>query len=216
MAQPVDSSDLKSKLRFHGESVYGPWSMAGPLRLGFAFAANLGSEFWPDLKRNILRRKPCLGPNPRRKGLTMSLHIEQREREGIIILDLKGPLTLGHGGLELRDRLPALRQSGKVNILLNFKDVSHIDSTGLGTLVFGLARLRKAGGRLALVNLDRSHLELFLLTKLTIAFEFFDGEHDAVNSFFQDRALRRFDILNFVQHEDGRDSDHANRFEAAC
>jgi hypothetical protein len=25
----------------------------------------------------------------------MSLHIEQRERDGIIILDLKGPLTLG-------------------------------------------------------------------------------------------------------------------------
>ena len=72
-----------------------------------------------------------------------------------------------------------------------------------GHLVFGLARLRKAGGRLALVNLNRSHLELFLLTKLAIAFEFFDDEQDAVNSFFPDRALKRFDILNFVQHEDG-------------
>ena len=78
----------------------------------------------------------------------MNLHIEQREREGIVILDLKGPLTLGHGDLELRDRLPALHQSGKVSILLNLKDVSEIDSTGLGTLVFGLARLRKTGGRL--------------------------------------------------------------------
>ena len=28
IAQPVDSLDLKSKLRFHGESVYGPWSIA--------------------------------------------------------------------------------------------------------------------------------------------------------------------------------------------
>ena len=36
----------------------------------------------------------------------MSLHIEQREREGIVILDLKGPLTLGHGDLELRDTAP--------------------------------------------------------------------------------------------------------------
>src|ERR1035441_5703792 len=33
----------------------------------------------------------------------MSLHIEQRESEGIVILDLKGPLTLGHGDLDLRD-----------------------------------------------------------------------------------------------------------------
>src|ERR1039457_2912262 len=106
----------------------------------------------------------------------MSLHIEQRESEGIVILDLKGPITLGHGDLELRDRLPSLHQSGMVNIVLNLKDVTDIDSTGLGTWVFGLARLRKAGGRLVLLNLNRSHLELFLFPRLAIAFELFDEE----------------------------------------
>ena len=134
----------------------------------------------------------------------MSLHIEQREKEGIIILDLKGPLTLGHGDLELRDRLPALHQSGKVNIILNLQDVSEIDSTGLGTLVVGLARLRKSGGRLALANLNRAHLELFLLTKLSIAFEIFNDEQEALSSFFPGRALQRFDVLNFIQDEVGR------------
>jgi anti-sigma B factor antagonist len=136
----------------------------------------------------------------------MNLHIEQREVEGIAVLDLKGPLTLGHGDLELRDRLPSLPQSGQVNIILNLEHVSEIDSTGLGTLVFGLARLRKAGGRLALVNLDRSHLELFLLTKLAIAFEFFEDEQDAVNSFFPGRALKRFDVLRLVEDESGASS----------
>src|ERR1039457_6037309 len=92
----------------------------------------------------------------------MSLHIEQRESEGIVILDLKGPLTSGHGDLELRDRLSVLHQSGNINIVLNLKDVSHIDSTGLGTLVFGLARLRQASGKLALANVNRAHLKLFL------------------------------------------------------
>jgi len=144
----------------------------------------------------------------------VSLHIEQRESDGIVILDLKGPLTLGHGDLELRERLPALHQSGKVNIVLNLKDVSEIDSTGLETLVFGLARLRKAGGRLALANLNRSHLALFLLTKLAIAFEFFDNEQDAVDSFFPDRALKRFDILGFVQRE--ARSNRSAVSEAAC
>jgi anti-sigma B factor antagonist len=137
----------------------------------------------------------------------MGLHIEQRESEDIVVLDLKGPLTSGHADLELRDRLIALHRSGKVNIVLNLKDVSHIDSTGLGVLVFGLARLLKAGGRLALANLNRSHLRLFLLTRLAIAFEFFGDERDAVNSFFPDRALKPFDVLNFVQHEHDRNSD---------
>jgi anti-sigma B factor antagonist len=58
------------------------------------------------------------------------------------------------------------------------------------------------------VNLNRAHLECFLLTKLTIAFEFFDDEQEAVDSFFPDRAVKPFDILNFVQHEAGRISDH--------
>ena len=135
----------------------------------------------------------------------MSLHIEQRESEGIVILDMKGPLTLGEGDLELRDRLAALNESGKVNIILNLKEVTDIDSTGLGTLVFGLARLGRAGGRLALLNVNRAHLKLFLLTKLALAFEFFDDEQDAINSFFPDRALKHFDILDFVEHESNRE-----------
>ncbi len=132
----------------------------------------------------------------------MSLHIEQREREGITILDMKGQLTFGHGDSQLRHRLIALRQAGRVNIVLNLKDVTGIDSTGLGTLVFGLARLRKNNGGLALLNVNRSHLELFVLTRLAIAFEFFEEEQEAMNSFFPDRAVKHFDILTFVQRED--------------
>jgi anti-anti-sigma factor len=73
----------------------------------------------------------------------MSLYIEQRESDGIIILDLTGPF-FGSGDLELCNRLAARHQSGKISILLNLRDVSHIDSAGLGTLVFGLAKPRKA------------------------------------------------------------------------
>jgi anti-sigma B factor antagonist len=148
-------------------------------------------------------------------GFTMSLEIEQREADGIIILELNGPLTLGHGDGELRDRLAALRQSDKVNIVLNLKEVNHIDSTGLGTLVFGLAGLRKAGGRLALVSVNQSHVQLFLLTKLAMTFEFFGDEQDAVNSFFPGRALKLFDILDFVQHEEARGPHRELRSEAA-
>jgi len=68
--------------------------------------------------------------NPR--GYTR-LHIKQRESEGVVILDLEGTLTLVHGDLELRDKLDALCQSGKVNIVLNLRQVNQIDSTGLGT-----------------------------------------------------------------------------------
>ncbi|SPF50808.1 Anti-sigma factor antagonist [Candidatus Sulfopaludibacter sp. SbA4] len=146
----------------------------------------------------------------------MSLHIQQRDNEGIVILDLKGQLTFGPGDLELRQRLLSLHRSGKVNIVLNLKDAGEIDSTGLGTLVFALARLCKAGGGLALLNVKRSHLKLFLLTRLAIAFDFFDDEQDAVNSFFPDRALKRFDVLDFVQHQDDHSPKDSARSAATC
>jgi hypothetical protein len=66
----------------------------------------------------------------------MRLQIEQRERKGIVILDLKGPRTLGLGYLGLRDRLAVLHASGKVNIIVNLQEVAETDSTGLGALVF--------------------------------------------------------------------------------
>jgi anti-sigma B factor antagonist len=146
----------------------------------------------------------------------MSLQIEEREKEGIVILDLKGSLTLGDGDLALRQRLAGLHQSGKINIVLDLKEVAEIDSTGLGTLVFGLAKLRKAGGRLALLKVNRAHLKLFLLTRLALAFEFFADEQDAVNSFFPDRALKPFDVLEFVQHENDPNSKDDAPGEPAC
>jgi anti-sigma B factor antagonist len=146
----------------------------------------------------------------------LNLHIEQRENDGIVILDLKGHLTIGNADAALRDKLVALHQAGKVNIVLNLKDISEIDSTGLGTLVFGLARLRQAGGNLALASVDKKHLQLFVLTKLALAFEFFENEHDAEDSFFPDRAVKKFDILNFVQTELDGPATPITGTEATC
>ena len=49
------------------------------------------------------------------------------------------------------------------------------------------------------MNLNRSHLEIFLLTRLANVFELFDDEQDAVNSFFPGREIKGFDILQFVK-----------------
>jgi len=54
------------------------------------------------------------------------------------------------------------------------------------------------------------------LTRLAIAFEFFDDEQNAVNSFSPDRVVKTHDVHSFVEHEDDRQSDHDASFEAAC
>ena len=71
----------------------------------------------------------------------MGLQIEQRERENMVIFDLKGRLVLGHEDISLLQRLLFLRDSRHRKIILNFIEVSDIDSSGLDTLAFGSTRL---------------------------------------------------------------------------
>ncbi len=129
----------------------------------------------------------------------MALEIRERQREGIIILDLHGRITAGEDAAHLRETLRGLAAEGKTRVILNLQHVDYIDSTGLGTLVMGFTTLRKAGGVLKLLQLSRRNIELLVFTKLETVFEIFDDELDAVNSFFPGRSVRRFDILSFVQ-----------------
>jgi anti-sigma B factor antagonist len=132
----------------------------------------------------------------------MNLEIEQREKEGIPILDLKGQLTLGAEDLALREKLTALLAAGKTNILLNLKHVTAMDSAGIGTLAFYAAKLREAGGLLALLNFSESHMKLAQVLALDTAFQMFHDEQEAVNSFFPDRAGHPYDILEFVEEQE--------------
>ncbi len=131
----------------------------------------------------------------------MSLAIEQREREGIIILDLSGRITVGGEATLLREKLRGLAAAGSRSFILNLRDVDYIDSTGLGAMVVCFTSLGKLGGRLKLENLNRRNIELLVLTKLTTVFEIFTDEQDAVNSFFPGREIKRFDILSFVKEQ---------------
>ena len=129
------------------------------------------------------------------------MDIAVREKEGVTILDLRGRLTVGGDSTALRERITALVASGVKNVILNLEKVDYIDSTGLGTMVICFTTFRKAGGALKLVNLDKRAIELLVLTKLATVFEIFTDEQDAVNSFFPNREIRRFDILSFVQSQ---------------
>jgi anti-sigma B factor antagonist len=129
----------------------------------------------------------------------MGLDIQQREREGVTILDLNGRITVGPEASALRDCVSALNTASVKNVVLNLKDIDYIDSTGLGALVISSTSMRKAGGNIKLLNLNKRNVELLVMTKLATVFDLFGDEQDAVNSFFPDRKLKTFDILDFVQ-----------------
>ena len=130
----------------------------------------------------------------------MSLEITEHQREAVTILVFKGRLTVGESN-RVRDKVTEVMATGRNNIIFDLGQVDYIDSTGLGGLVICFTSLKKQGGALKLVNLNKRNVELLLLTKLHTVFEVFTDVQDAVNSFFPNREIKRFDILSFVQQQ---------------
>jgi anti-sigma B factor antagonist len=54
----------------------------------------------------------------------------------------------------------------------------------LGTLLFTLAILRKAGGGLALARPHPERMDLLVIAKIKTVFKVFDHAQDAIHSFF--------------------------------
>ncbi len=129
----------------------------------------------------------------------MALDVHQVDKEGVAVLELKGRITVGPEATTLREKVAALREAGSRNIVLDMGGVDYIDSTGLGALVICATSLRKQGGNMKLVNLNRRNIELLVMTKLATVFETFTDVQDAINSFYPDRKTTAFDILEFVQ-----------------
>lgn len=134
----------------------------------------------------------------------MPLDIRQRELEGILILDLKGRIVAGADAGDLRRTVSSLVDRQVINMIVNLKEVDFIDSTGLGTLVIAHSGCEKAGGAMKLLHITKRSAELLILTKLSTVFAMFDDEQAAINSFFPDREVRRFDILEFVKSQEDR------------
>jgi anti-sigma B factor antagonist len=135
----------------------------------------------------------------------MALEFGEHQREGVTILALKGRITVGEV-TPVRDKVTELVAAGRNQIVLDLEHVDYIDSTGLGNLVISYTQVKKAGGALKLLHLNKRNVELLALTRLHTIFQVFAEETDAVNSFFPDREINHFDILSFVQQHDEAES----------
>ena len=111
------------------------------------------------------------------------MQIEQRAVGSVMILDLKGKITLGEGDEALKDKINSLILQGHKKMLLNFGDVPYIDSAGLGEIVRTYTTVSRQGGQLKLVNLTKRITDLLSITKLLTVFETFDSEDEALQSF---------------------------------
>ena len=111
----------------------------------------------------------------------IDLLVRSRTEGPWAIVDVEGEVDM-FTAPKLRERIVQLIDEGHHKITVNLQGVSFMDSTGLGTLVGGLKRVKEHDGALALVCTNRPVLRVLSITGLNNVFPVFDTVEQAVAS----------------------------------
>jgi len=100
----------------------------------------------------------------------------------VTILDLRGTFSGLHEEVFNRALQEAL-DSGAAKLVINLRDVSRIDSSGVGQLVSGYATATNRGVRLNLAELPGDIRHILTITGLITSFDVYGSVDEAVRSF---------------------------------
>jgi anti-sigma B factor antagonist len=106
-----------------------------------------------------------------------------REVGMVTIIDLSGLLRLGESSAVLRTAIRELIDKQRSKIVLNFQDVTEIDSAGIGELVAAYTTVKSKNGLLKLLHPPQKVSNILKLTQLLRVIDVYADEDAAVRSF---------------------------------
>ena len=113
----------------------------------------------------------------------LNLYINERRIEDVTVLDLKGRIRITGRTRGLHNSIRSLVEKGKIRILLNLSQVTHIDSSGLDELVASCVTAGNQGGKIKLLHLTEQMREVITTANLSALFDIYNNEYDAIASF---------------------------------
>jgi len=120
----------------------------------------------------------------------MGMTYEARQTGDVTILDINGridlgvPISFGPGGsVPLKMVVRDFAERGHKNIVLNLRDVTYIDSSGIGELVGSVTTVRKLGGDLRVVNPNMKVQLLLRTCKMDTVIDVKPDEASALQAF---------------------------------
>src|SRR5262249_20427881 len=97
-------------------------------------------------------------------------------------LDLKGRFVFGEEDV-VKVAVNSLLEQGRRQFVLNLREVTFMDTTGLSAMISIRLAIQKRGCEIKLVELPRRIYDLLIVTKLTTLFDIVTSENEAVASF---------------------------------
>ena len=113
----------------------------------------------------------------------MSKNVTTRDSGDIKIIELHGKITIGSGDLQMREGIHAALAAGAKKLIIDMKDVTTIDSSGVGELVGCYTTATHRGAKLKLMSLPPKISDVLTVTQLITVFDVFSDEKEAIASF---------------------------------
>lgn len=111
-------------------------------------------------------------------------HIEDRMTGDVVVLDVKGHMTLAEPESLLFAYVTRLMQeAGRRKFVVNLRHLTFIDSVGVGEIVRSYTHLARHGGMLKLCDVGPRVREVLEVTHLDSIIRMYDAEADALRSF---------------------------------
>ena len=112
----------------------------------------------------------------------MGFSASTRQLGDVTVVDVRGRFTMIEGEA-VHEMLLDLIQDGRRKLLLNFRDVTYLDSSGVGQLVRALSTAQKSRVQLKAVDLSPHVAEVLQLVNLHKILADFPDEQTALRSF---------------------------------
>jgi anti-sigma B factor antagonist len=112
----------------------------------------------------------------------MSINISIQESRGVSVVVVSGRIVFGEEANALRREVKPLVQTAGAAVVIDLKDVSYVDSGGIGALVGLYTTARAAGGQLKLAGANPKVLHVLQITKLADILGMFPTSAEATAS----------------------------------
>lgn len=109
------------------------------------------------------------------------MNIATRTAGKVTVVDVSGEVDLYHSPA-LLGQLTNLIKQKQTSILLNFQNVTYIDSSGLATLIGAYQQLKPQGGQLRLSNVSKNVQNVFAVARLDKVFTIHPTEAEALTA----------------------------------
>lgn len=112
------------------------------------------------------------------EAIARTMKTSTRQHSGNTIVDVTGDIDMGTSPGLRKTLLESLKATPR--LVVNFRKVRYIDSSGIASLVEVLMKARNSKKQLVLFGLNKTVQEVLQLTRLTTIFEIRETEEEAL------------------------------------